>query len=586
VTPPSTEVFSKLPAPPAPEWVVAAPPDPVPVKMLASELNLPPALCRILVARGVVEPDAARSFLRPLLDHLHPPELLTDARRAADRILTALDRDETILVHGDYDVDGVCSTALLTLWLRELGGRVVPFIPHRMRDGYDLGPAGLEAAEAAQASLLVTCDSGISAHDAVARARASGIDVIITDHHTPGPTLPAAIAVLNPAREDCTYPERSLAGVGVAFKLCQLLARLRGRPTDALLPYLDLVALATVADLVPLKGENRVLVRYGLRVLNETSRPGLQALRKVTGLEGKEVDSGKVGFVLAPRINAAGRMGAADRALELLLADDPVRARALAEELEELNGRRRAEDRRTLDEVLESLTPVFDPAEDFGLVVDGQGWHPGVIGIVASRVVERVHRPVVLLTTAEGRARGSARSIPGVHLYQALKACSEHLTRFGGHRQAAGMEMEPGRIPAFRKCFNRVVREQLDGATPRPRARADVALPLGEATDDLHHLIQYLGPFGMGNPRPVFFARGLEVAGEAREVGRGHLKLRLREGGSELDAIGFDLAVSMPPDRVGRGPVDALFQLRENEFRGVRSLQARLLDLRPSQETS
>jgi single-stranded-DNA-specific exonuclease len=334
VTPPSTEVSSQLPPLPAPEWIVSAPPDPAPVQLLASELNLPPALCRILVARDVVDPDAARAFLRPLLDHLHPPELLTDARLAADRILKALDRDETILVHGDYDVDGVCSTALLTLWLRELGGRVVPFIPHRMRDGYDLGPAGLEAAEAAQASLLVTCDSGIVAHDAVARARTSGIDVIITDHHTPGPTLPPALAVLNPSRQDCTYPERSLAGVGVAFKLCQLLGRLRGRPAAALLPYLDLVALATVADLVPLTGENRVLVRYGLRVLNETSRPGLKALRKVTGLEGKEVDSGKVGFVLAPRINAAGRMGAADRALELLLADDPVRALVLAQELE------------------------------------------------------------------------------------------------------------------------------------------------------------------------------------------------------------------------------------------------------------
>lgn len=585
MTPPPTEVPFELPPPPSPEWVVSAPPDPVPVEVLASELNLPPALCRILVARDVLDPDAARSFLRPLLEHLHAPELLTDARRAADRILMALDRNETILVHGDYDVDGVCATALLTLWLRELGGRVVPFIPHRMRDGYDLGPAGLQAAEAAGASLLVTCDSGIVAHDAVSRARAAGIDVIITDHHTPGPTLPPALAVLNPAREDCAYPERSLAGVGVAFKLCQLLGRLRGRPAQALLPYLDLVALATVADLVPLTGENRVLVRYGLRVLNETSRPGLQALRRVTGLEGKEVDSGRVGFVLAPRINAAGRMGAADQALELLLAKDPARALALAQELEELNGRRRAEDRRTLDEVLESLAPGFDPSEDFGLVVDGQRWHPGVIGIVASRVVERVHRPVVLLTAEDGRARGSARSIPGVHLYQALKECSEYLTRFGGHRQAAGMEMDPERIPAFRTCFNRAVREQLGGRLPRPTARADVALPLGEATEALHHLLQYLGPFGMGNPRPVFLARGLEVAGPAREVGKGHLKLRLRENGSELGAIGFNLARSMPPAQVGRGPVDALFQLRENEFRGVRSLQARLVDLRLTQAT-
>lgn len=580
---PATAALS--PPPPA-VWKLATEPSEAAVQALAEDLGLPPALCRVLVARGILEPTEARAFLRPLLDHLHPPELLADARKAAERILQAVDAGETILVHGDYDVDGVCSTALLTLWIRHLGGRVVPFVPHRLRDGYDLGEAGLQAAREAEASLLVTCDSGIVAHDAVIRAREMGLDVIVTDHHTPGTTLPPALAVVNPQRSDCDYPDDRLAGVGVVFKLCQLLARLRGRPLEELLPHLDLVAMATVADLVPLRGENRVLVRFGLRALEQTRRPGLQALIQVTGLRDRPIDAGRVGFVLAPRLNAAGRMGGASDALRLLLTDDPGEARELAGALETLNTERREEDRRTLEEALEKLAAHYDPAEDFGVVLRGEGWHPGVIGIVASRVVERIHRPVVLLAVQDGTARGSARSVPGVHLLEAVRGCARHLSRFGGHRQAAGMDLSAQEIPAFREAFNRQVREQLQGIPPRPVLRGDAPLSLSEATDELHHYLQYLGPFGIGNPRPVFWARELRPAGAPREVGRGHLKLRLADGGGELEAIGFDLARRLPPSRVSRGPLEALFQLRENEYRGVRSLQARLVDLRGPGESA
>ncbi|MEX0855965.1 MAG: single-stranded-DNA-specific exonuclease RecJ [Gemmatimonadota bacterium] len=574
---------AELPPPPAPEWALQTEPDAGVVERLERALSLPRPLCALLAVRDVVDPDQAKCFLRPRLEALHPPEAMRDLETAAARLLLAVEAGETILVHGDYDVDGVCATALLTLWLRHLGGQVVPFVPHRTRDGYDLGEGGIRAAEAAGATLLVTCDSGIVAHDAVSRARAEGIDVIVTDHHTPGETLPDALAVVNPARTDCPYPEQVLCGTGVVFKLCQRLAVRRGVSSEELWPHLDLVALATVADLVPLTGENRVLVRFGLRYLAHTKKPGLRALMEAAGLTpGAELGAGQIGFVLAPRLNAAGRMEHAEAALRLLLADSADEARELAAGLEAENRRRQEEDRKTLAEAIEKLAVDFDPARDFGVVIEGEGWHPGVIGIVASRVVERIHRPVVLIALDGARGRGSARSIPGVHLFEALRENAAHLSRFGGHRQAAGMDIERDEIAAFRAAFRRSVEAQLGGRTPRPELRGDLALDLSAADEAMHALLEYLGPFGMGNPRPVFWARGLRVVGTPRVVGNGHLKLRLAEGKRELDAIGFGLAPRVPVTMLMGGQVDVLYQLQENEYRGTRSLQARLVDLRPS----
>jgi single-stranded-DNA-specific exonuclease len=572
-----------LPPPPDPVWELGGPPEPEAVGLLSEHLSLPPALSAVLVARGLADPDRVRAFLRPRLENLHPPVGLPDADRAVDRILKALERGETIFVHGDYDVDGVCATALLTRWLRRLGGRVVPFVPHRTEHGYDLSAAGVAAAAAAGAALLVTCDSGIAAHDAVAAARARGMDVVITDHHTPGPTLPPALAVVNPVRADSTYPEAVLCGAGVAYKLAQLLAERRGIDPSELHPLLALVALATVADLVPLEGENRILVRFGLRFLAHTRMPGLRALLEVAGVRG-EVDAGQVGFVLGPRINAIGRMGAADTALRLLLTEDRIEALALARELDEANRARKEEDRRTLAEALDLLARDYDPVRDFGVVLAGEGWHPGVIGIVASRIVERIHRPVVLVALDGGRGRGSARSVPGVHLYEALHGCAPFLDRFGGHRQAAGMDVAAYRIDAFRAAFNAQVRHQLGDRIPVPRLAAGTPLPISQADGELHRLLEYMAPFGIGNPRPVFWARGVELAGRPREVGDGHLKLRFRDAGHELEAIGFGLARRRPPEALASGRVDALFQLRTHEYRGQVSLQARLLDLRPAGE--
>ena len=569
----------------APLWIPPTSPAPEAVSQLERELHLPPALCALLVARGIVDVDAAKRHLRPLLDHQHPPELLADAERAAARLLQAADAREPILVHGDYDVDGICAASLYTLWLRRLGARVVPFVPHRLRDGYDFGRAGIQRAEELGARVILTADCGTVAYDAIAEARAAGLDVIVTDHHTPGGSLPPAFAVVNPNRADCAYPEKALSGTGVAFKLCQLLATKRGLPLDELLPHLDLVALATVADLVPLDGENRVLVRYGLRALASTSKPGLRALLDVTGTRPDRVEAGKVGFVLAPRINAVGRMGDAAEGLRLLLTTDESEAQGLAHRLDDVNRERQLEDRRTLEEALAQLGKGWDAERRYGVVLAAEGWHPGVIGIVASRVVERIHRPTILISLSGERGRGSGRSIPGFDLHAAIAACSEHLGRFGGHKQAAGLDVTREALPAFQAAFEQEARRRLQGSELRPMLRVDLELSPKEATLPLVERLRYLGPHGMGNPRPTFLGKGLVLTEPARVVGSGHLRLRLQGDGCRLDGIGFRMAERVPPETLGSGPVDAVFQLQADDYRGEVRVQAKLLDVRPALPT-
>jgi len=556
------------------------------VRALAKDLSLPDVLCRILAVRGVLCPADARTYLRPTLPELYDPAGLADADRACIRIERAIEEGEAIVVHGDYDVDGVSSATLLTNRIRALGGRVTPFVPHRMRDGYDFGPGGLAAASAVAAGLIVTTDCGIRAEEAVEQANQAGIDVVITDHHTPGSQLPKAHAIVNPNREDCGYPNKSLSGTGVAFKLAQLLTRRRGGSDDELWPDLDLVGLASVADLVPLDGENRILVRYGLRALERTTRPGLRALARRTGLEaGKPIESGQVGFQLAPPINAAGRMSDAMKGLQLLSSTDAAEADALAQELVALNQERRAEDRRTLDAALESLEARYVSERDFGVVVAGEGWHPGVIGIVASRIVERIHKPVVVVALESGRGRGSARSIPGFDLFAAIDACGHLLERYGGHRQAAGMDVDPLRLPDFADAFNEAARVQMNGQVPHPEMRADLEVCLSELTPDVHQYLRYFGPFGIGNARPVFVARSVSQAHAAKQVGSGHLKLFVEQEDNAFEAVGFGLATRVPPESLGAGPLDIAFQLRENTYRGRTQLQLRLRDVRPAART-
>ncbi|MCI0433404.1 MAG: single-stranded-DNA-specific exonuclease RecJ [Gemmatimonadetes bacterium] len=566
---------------PARRWVERGAPDPDATARLRATLNLPDALCRLLVVRGHADESAARDYLKPRLDQMHDPGSLAGIADAVDRIDRAIRNGEVILVHGDYDVDGICGAALLTRVLRSFGASITPFTPHRLHDGYDLSAAGVRAAMDARARLILTADCGTTAHDAVSMANAAGIDVIITDHHTPGATLPDAVAVVNPNRPDSAYPDRSLAGAGVAFKLCHAIAAARGVALDSLWYYLDLVAVATIADLAPLRGENRIFTRFGLRLLRETRNPGLRALMVEARIDcAKPIAGGQISHVLAPRINAVGRMGDAMRGVELLLTEEEDRAAVLARTLEEENRVRKEVDRQTLREALNQLEGRYDPDVNWGLVLGSPGWHPGVIGIVASRVVERLHRPTVLLSIdpTTGRARGSARSIAGFHLYEAIRACSPLLERFGGHRQAAGMDLRIDRIDAFREAFNAHAHEVLEPDDLVERVPIDVHIQLAEASLELGDLLRHFGPFGMGNPAPVFVARGLRLVRPPRTVGEGHLKLLFGDDTGRLDAIGFSMAERLPA-ATAEDRWDVAFHLNVDEWNDRRRVQARLIDL-------
>lgn len=551
---------------------------------LQESLKLPPSLCGLLIQRGFTTTADAKRFLKPRLEHMLAPLGLAGMSDAVARLDRAIRAGETILVHGDYDVDGVCSAAMFTRVLRHLGARVEPFVPHRMHDGYDLSQAGVRAAAAAGATVILTGDCGIVAHDAIAAAGQAGIDVIVTDHHTPGDTLPSAVAVVNPNRRDCTYENKALCGAGVAFKLCQALWSSRGLDPKELWFYLDLVAVATIADLAPLTGENRILAHYGLRVLSQSRNPGMRALLQSAGLGGLErVAAGQVSHVLAPRINAVGRMSAARKGVNLLLEDDDALAHGLAGILESENRTRQAVDRQTLAQALELLEQDYDPARDYAIVLAGEGWHSGVIGIVASRVVERLNRPTILfaLDGSAPLARGSARSIHGFHLYDALKECSHYLERFGGHKYAAGMDIKPERIPEFRAAFQQVARERLTPDDLVPVLGYDLELPLGEATHALVKLLRHFGPFGVGNPSPVLVSRALQVVG-TREVGEGHVKVELQQDGCQLTAIGFGMSERLREPDLAGARVDIAYQLQENYWNGQVELQARLVDVRPA----
>ena len=546
---------------------------------LSGALNLPAALATLLVQRGYVTADAAATFLRPSLDTLSDPLDLPDMRRAVELIAAAVRAGQGILVHGDYDVDGQCATALLTRTLRAAGARVIPFVPHRVRDGYDFGPAGLAAAAAERAALIITCDCGTTAHEAVATARERGHTVIVTDHHVVG-TLPPAHAVINPQRSECTASYREFCGTGVAFKLAQAVVDALGAP--AKLPYhmLDLVALATVADIVPLTGENRVLVRAGLKLLADSGWPGLRALVEVVGLAGKALRAGHVGYILAPRLNAAGRIGDAMDGLRLLLSDDPEEARTLARQLETVNARRQAMDQEILEQAVEDVEQGVDLAQAYALVLAREGWHPGVIGIVASRLVERFGRPTILVALEGEEGRGSGRSIPGFDLHAALVRCAPHLARFGGHTMAAGLTVRRDRLDAFRDALNAQARGALAPEDLVPTQRIDLLVPLETLDLRLERLLQALEPCGSGNPAPVFGARGA-AARNPKIVGSKHVRFMLDDGTARVGAIGFDWADRLEPGWAD-GPVDVAFRLERDDFRGDASVQARVVQIAPS----
>lgn len=564
---------------PRARWLLPEPPDSAVVRALADELLLPEPICRLLASRGHAPAETAKKYLRPRLDQLLPPIQLLDLDRAVERLVRAIGAGETILVHGDYDVDGMSSTALLTRALRTLGALVVPFIPQRLVDGYDLGDAGVRAARAAGATVVVTCDCGTSAVTPVATLQQEGIDVIISDHHLPGGDLPKAFAVLNPKRPGCASEDKDLAAVGVAFKLALAVTQAMGGNENVVYGMLDLVALATIADIAPLRGENRVFARYGLKMLAETKNLGLRALIRSAGLDNKPLTAGRVGYILAPRLNAVGRLGHALRGVELLLATSEHQANSIARELEELNARRQEIDRAVLDEARRRVLHL-DLDETYGIVIAQDGWHPGVIGIVASRIVEEFGRPTVLIGLEGDEGKGSGRSISRFDLHAGIGRCRGLLKRFGGHRSAAGVTIARDQVEAFAHCFNESARSVLSVDDLVPELRIDMEVQLADLTPGFEALLRHLEPCGVGNPAPVLLTRGVRLAAPPRIVGQGGLKLRLHtEAGDPLEALGWSLGARIGELDINR-PIDIAYRLERDEYQGVSRLQARLADFR------
>jgi single-stranded-DNA-specific exonuclease len=470
----------------------------------------------------------------------------------------------------------MCSTTIMLKTLRGLGAHAEPFIPQRLRDGYDLSAAGVRAALDMGAGVVVTCDCGTSAIAPVARLQEAGVDVIITDHHLPGGPLPNAFAVINPKRPGCPSPDKDLAAVGVAFKLALALVRAYGGNENAVFELLDLVALATVADIAPLRGENRVFVRYGLRLLGETKNPGLRALIRAAGLDRKPLTAGRVGYILAPRLNAVGRLDRALRGVELLTTESESDANRLARDFEELNAKRQEIDRDTLVQA-RRMVDALDLDETFGIVLAGEGWHAGVIGIVASRVVEQVGRPTILIALDGDEGKGSGRSISPFDLHAGIGECRDLLIRFGGHRSAAGVTIARNRVEAFAERFNAVARAALTPDDLVPELRVDLELPFDAATEQLESLLRHMEPCGAGNPAPMLVARGVTLGAPPRTVGKDGLRLVLQGGGHTLTALGWGMAERRGELDVSR-PLDVAFRLDRDEWKGESRLQARLAD--------
>lgn len=558
---------------------MAAAPDHSVAAQLATELNLPVPLAALLIQRGHSSPELARAFLRPDLTTLGDPFALAGMQAAVDTIVEVARSGGRILVHGDYDVDGQCASAVLIRALQTANVDVQGFIPDRLRDGYDFGAAGIAEAERIGAALILTCDCGITAVEAVATAKARGFRVVVTDHHLPTETLPPADAVIDPQRTDDTSAMRMLSGTGVAFKLVRAMSEPLGLPTNFAWHLLDLVALATIADVVPLVGENRVLVRHGLKLLANSRWPGVRALVNTARLSGGDLRAGQVGFVIAPRLNAVGRLADAREGLRLLLSDNEAEAATLAARFDELNNQRQVLDRAILEEALAEVEARYaDPEVHRAIVLSSDGWHPGVIGIVASRVVERYGRPTFLIGVDGTVGKGSGRSIDRFDLHAALHECGDLLERFGGHRMAAGLTIKAEQIDAFRERFNAVASERLPLEQIGPEQRVDLEVEAAALDDALERMGRHLEPCGMGNPAPVFGLRGTRLL-DQRTVGSNHLKARLQSGSRSLDLIAFGWA-----DRVramDASTVDVALRLEQNEWQGRTSLQGRVVAIAP-----
>jgi len=544
------------------------------VAKLAAELSVPVAAATILVGRGLTTFDQCKAYFRPnAADGFLDPFIFKDMGKAVKRIMAAIASGEKILIYGDYDVDGVTATALLTRVLKRLGANCGYYLPNRLTEGYGVSEAGICHAANSGAALVISVDCGVTACAEADLAASLGVEMIITDHHEPKETLPAALALINPKLHGCGYPDKSLAGVGIALKLCQALATAAGKGSDLWSDLIELAALGTAADIVPMTGENRVIAALGFARIPATEIVGLRALVEAQGLKDKTLSTGQVVFQLAPCINAVGRLGDPRRGAELLLTADAALADLYARELKEANIERRALDSLAAEEALKWVEEHCAPETDYGLVVASPGWHPGVIGIVASKVVERYNRPTILISIGEdGAAKGSGRSVPGLHLLQALDGCAGVLDGYGGHAAAAGVSLRADKIDAFRERFNEVVKSKLTEEDLAPHVTADVEVPIDQLTPKLLRIIKQMEPFGPGNMRPVLLTKGLKHRYPPKIAGQKHLKMSLTDGKAVIDAIAFGMGERLPEVSAAK-TLDVAFGLEDNEWNGKVSLQ-------------
>ncbi len=550
------------------------------ISSLQQSLKIHPALCKILVQRGIEEFDQAKDFFRPRLADLHSPWLMKDMEKAVDRVITAISSQEKILVFGDYDVDGTTAVACMYQFLKKIHGSLDFYIPHRYREGYGVSKAGIDFAKENGFSLVISLDCGIKSADLIGYARRLGIDFIVCDHHLPDEVLPPAVAILNPKQKDCPYPYKELCGCGVGFKLITALAERLELPPDTAFEWLDLLTTAIAADIVPITGENRILAFHGLIKANTHPNNGIKALAKLSGLV-KELHITNLVFMIAPRVNAAGRMDDARKAVQLFVAESEEEALHYAEMLHSDNTDRKEADKTITEEALALINENPGWKDRRSTVVFQPHWHKGVVGIVASRLIENHFRPTVVLTQSGEYAAGSARSVPGFNLYEAIHACREHLLGYGGHFAAAGMTLELSSVNAFREKFESIVAASIPPELLVPEIVIDAEIMLKDIRQGFYDLLSQMEPFGPENLRPVFIVRNVRDTGWSKIVKEEHIRFSLCQENVTITGIGFGMADKFY--LLQQQPVDIVFTINVNEWKDVKSLQLQMIDLRISE---
>ncbi|WP_276133266.1 single-stranded-DNA-specific exonuclease RecJ [Polluticoccus soli] len=553
------------------------------IKQLSDSLHIHPALCRILAVRGIAGFDSAKSFFRPELSHLHDPFLMKGMETAVTRISEAMEWHERIMIYGDYDVDGTTAVAVVYSFLRKnYKGELSYYIPHRYREGYGVSKAGIDHAHANGYTLLITLDCGIKSVELIQYAQSLGIDVIVCDHHTPDAMLPPAKAILNPKQSDCKYPYKELSGAGIGFKLITALCLKWGKPLEDAYEYLDLVATSIAADIVPIDGENRVLAFYGLKRVNENPSPGIRTLKALAQVN-RNLSISDLVFVIGPRVNAAGRMDDARKAVDLFIETDTEKLTALAEALQSDNFDRKEVDKNITEEALAIIQGDTAMAARKSTVLYQSHWHKGVVGIVASRLIDHYYRPTIILTLSNDKVTGSARSVSGFNIYEAVHECRDLLDNYGGHFYAAGMTLHPDRVAAFVDRFEQVVAGKITEAMLIPEIEIDAEISLRDVRPAFHKIIKQFEPFGPANMKPIFLTKRVyDYQGHSRIVKDLHIKFVVhQQSGVVMDGIGFNLADKF--DIVQKGPFDILYNIDENEFNGITKLQIRVVDIRPAQ---